>query len=65
MNKKPKLSRRERLAGSVNAFIRQYARKAYPTHDPNDRRYDRNVEKKVRRMDPEELDRLMRDDVDR
>jgi hypothetical protein len=31
-----------------------------PGHDPNDRRYDREVERRVKRMDPEELDAMMR-----
>jgi hypothetical protein len=30
--------------------------------DPNDRHYDRDVERAVKRMNPIELDRLMRDD---
>ena len=54
--------RRQSLAGKIGAFIRQYARKKYAGHDPNDRRYDRKVEKTVRHMKPEELDRLIRGD---
>jgi len=54
--------RRQNLAGKIGAFIRQYARKKSP-NDPNDRRYDRKVEKTVRHMKPEELDRLMRDET--
>lgn len=62
MDNRPKLSRRQRLAGKLSTFVQQYARKAYPGMDPNDRRYDRNIEKKVRKMDPEELDYLLRED---
>jgi hypothetical protein len=36
--------------------------KAQKGVEPNDREYDRGVEKAVKRMDPEELDRLLRDD---
>ncbi len=48
--------RKNKLAGDVAAFLRQYGRKAYPTHDPNDRGYDRALETKIKRMRPEELD---------
>lgn len=30
--------------------------------DPNDRHYDRKLEQKIKRMDPKDLDALMRDD---
>ena len=56
--------RKKKLAGDVAAFLRQYGRKAYPTHDPNDRGYDRELEAKIQRMRPEELDALMRDQVE-
>ena len=51
--------RRKRLEGEVGAFLRQYERKAAPNVDPNDRHYDREIEKLVKRMDPRELDELM------
>jgi hypothetical protein len=44
----------------VALFLRQYARKAEKTGDPNDRRCSRAVEEAVKRMKPEELDRLIR-----
>jgi len=49
----------KKLELRIGVFLKQYARKARPGHDPNDRAYDREVEKIVRQMDPEELDRLM------
>jgi hypothetical protein len=52
--------REQRLEGEIGAFIRQYARKRYPGMDANDRRYDREIERKIRHMKPEELDELMR-----
>jgi hypothetical protein len=52
--------RQQKLAGAIGKFVQQYARKAYPTHDPNDRTYDRKLEQKIRRMKPEALDALMR-----
>jgi len=56
--------KRARLAGELRVFVRQYARKAQKGVEPNDRRYDRSVEKRIKRMRPEELDRLLRDDPD-
>lgn len=51
--------RKKRLEGEIGAFIQQYRRKAHPTMDPNDRRYDREIEAIVMRMNAEELDELM------
>jgi hypothetical protein len=51
--------RRQRLIGELGTFMRQYGRKAHPGHDPNDRRYDRGVERLVKQMDPVELDSLL------
>lgn len=56
--------RKKKLAGDVAAFLRQYERKAYPTHDPIGRGYDRELEAKIKQMRPEELDTLMRDEVE-
>lgn len=56
--------RKKHLEGEIGAFIRQYARKRHPGMDPNDRRYDREIERKIRQMKPEELDALMRDGED-
>jgi hypothetical protein len=51
-------------AAAVQRFAQQYARKAQKGIEPNDRRYKRQIEKKVKNMNPEELDRLLRDDED-
>lgn len=45
-------------------FIQQYGRKRHAGHDPNDRHYSRRVERAVKRLPPEELDRLLRDEDD-
>ena len=55
--------RRQQLKGELGRFLRQYARK-HGSSDPNDRHYDRELEKKIKNMRPEELDKLMRDDDD-
>jgi hypothetical protein len=48
-------------AETVRRFVTQYARKAQKGVEPNDRRYARDVEKGVKRMNPEALDSLLRD----
>jgi uncharacterized protein (TIGR02996 family) len=57
-------SRREVLEANIGLFLRQYARKAQKSSDPNDRDYSREIEEAVKRMKPEELDRLMRGESD-
>ena len=54
--------RRGRRAGELRVFIQQYARKAYPGRDPNDRQYNHDLKREISRMDPRALDRLLRDD---
>ena len=50
-----------KVAG-LRVFMRQYGRKAQKRTEPNDRRYDREIEQAVKRMAPMTLDRLLRDD---
>ena len=59
-----KSKRIQRLEGEIASFVQQYKRKAHAGMDPNDRRYDREIEKKIKKMDPEELSRLMYGDDD-
>lgn len=44
---------------ALDAFIRKYQRKRQKGVEPNDRGYDRELEEKVKRMRPEELDELL------
>lgn len=55
-------SKRRPSESDVLRFLRQYARKAQRGQEPNDRHYDRRVEDQIRRMRPEDLDRLIRGD---
>jgi len=48
-----------RVEADVTLFIRQYGRKANKRIDPNDRHYDRQIEKLAKKMPPEELNRLL------
>jgi hypothetical protein len=57
--------RRARLISDLGRFMQQYQRpKGHGGYDPNDRNYDRDVERAVKRMDPKELDELLRGDTD-
>jgi len=49
----------KKLKARIAVFLKQYGRKTHPNWDPNDRAYDREIEKLIKQMDPEELDRLM------
>ncbi len=63
--KRPRLNaekRRALKAARLRTFFQQYERKAQKNADPNDRTYNRDVEKAVKRMKPDELDKLLRDD---
>ncbi len=51
--------RKNRLCNEVGTFLTQYRRKAHPTHDPNDRNYDRDTEKRIKAMHPAELSELI------
>ncbi|AUT64270.1 hypothetical protein C2L65_31680 [Paraburkholderia terrae] len=50
-----------RLAGELARFLQQYARKAHAS-EPNDRQYDRKLERKMKRLSPSELSDLLSQD---
>ena len=54
-------TKRDRLLeAELSLFVRQYGRKrSKGGGDPNDRRYDRRLERKIKRMDPWELSELL------
>jgi hypothetical protein len=49
-------------AADIQLFAKLYARPAQKGVEPNDRRYPREIEREVKRMPPDELDRLLRGD---
>jgi hypothetical protein len=51
-------------AAEVATFVQQYGRKSQKGVEPNDRRYDRQLEATIKKLPPEELDSLIRDDED-
>ena len=50
------------LVAAIGRFVQQYQRKAQKGIEPNDRRYDRNVETRMKRMHPEDLSEILSDD---
>ena len=54
---------KKKIKSEYDAFIKQYGRKRRKNGgDPNDRHYDRKLEEKIKRMKPEELVELLKDD---
>lgn len=56
--------KRARKTADLQLFVQQYGRKAQKATEPNDRRYDRRLEKAVKTMPPTDLDRIIREDED-
>lgn len=58
--------RRERIRRELGGFLKEYGRSSRSRNgmNPNDRQYSRKLEIQIKRMRPEDLDRLMRDDED-
>jgi hypothetical protein len=56
--------RRARKSADLADFVRKYARKAQRGVEPNDRKYDVEVERAIKSIPPIELDRLLREDED-
>ncbi|MEU8070654.1 MULTISPECIES: hypothetical protein [unclassified Micromonospora] len=56
--------RRERMRRELGGFLKEYGRSSRSRNgmNPNDRHYSRKLETQIKRMRPEDLDRLMRDD---
>lgn len=49
-------------AAEARLFVQRYGRKAQKGVEPNDRRYGREAERALKRLEPMDLDRLIRDD---
>ena len=61
--RRPNLAqKRNLLREDLCLFVQQYARKAQKRTEPNDRKYSRETEFLVRRMNPLLLDQLLRDE---
>ncbi|CAM5506200.1 hypothetical protein MAUB1S_08454 [Mycolicibacterium aubagnense] len=58
--------RRARKAAQMAEFVSAVGRKSSDRHgmDPNDRHFDPDFSRQLRRMPPEDFDRLLREDED-
>jgi hypothetical protein len=59
ISKNPKKLKRE-----IGLFVKQYKRTSRKCFDPNDRSYDRRIEKLIKNMDAEELFNIINDEED-
>lgn len=62
--RKPKITRQDRLANDLALHVRQIGRKAQRGEEPNDREHDHELENRLKRMSPLDIDRLTRADDD-
>ena len=56
----PKPRKRKKLASDIAIYLREVGRKAQNGQEPNDRGHDRELERKLKRMSPFEIDALTR-----
>lgn len=56
--------KKKALGRRIGAFLQQYSRKAQKGQEPNDRQYNRGIEKIIRKLTPEELDVLLNGEED-
>lgn len=56
--------KKKALERPMGAFLQQYRRKAQKGQEPNDRQYDRSIQKIIRQLTPEELDALLNSEED-
>ena len=54
-----KSKRKKSLESKIGTFQKQYTRKSQKGVEPNDRKYDRKFEQKLKKMDPVELSELL------
>ena len=54
--------RKEWLKKKVGAFVKSYTRQAQRGVEPNDRKYDRDVERHLKNLSAEELNELLYDE---
>jgi len=58
----PGKKKKEWLKSNIGQFVKEYGRKAQRGVEPNDRHYDRKVEKLIKQMDPMELSELLNEE---
>lgn len=58
--RKQKTTRQDRLANEVALFAQQVGRKAQKGVEPNDRKHDHKLERRLKHMSPLGIDKLTR-----
>ncbi|MHC1696116.1 MAG: hypothetical protein AB9835_12785 [Eubacteriales bacterium] len=53
---------KKKIESEMGKFFQQYRRKSNKSFDPNDRSYNRKLEKIMKRMKPEDLSKIINDD---
>lgn len=56
------IQKKRKVQREIGSFMRQYKRKAQSGQEPNDRKYDRNMERQIKNMDPTELSEIISGD---
>jgi hypothetical protein len=56
--------KKERLANCIGAFLQQYRRRSQKGQEPNDRSYDRAIERLLPKLKPEDVDAIIHDRLD-
>jgi hypothetical protein len=57
---KPTQKKHERLASDIAVYLKKVGRKAQKGQEPNDRCYDRELERKLQQLRPADFDALVR-----
>ncbi|GAB7553167.1 hypothetical protein NRB_26730 [Novosphingobium sp. 11B] len=58
------LEKKQRLAAATARYLKQIGRQAQKGLEPNDRGFDHKLDAKLKRMRPEDVDALFRDEDD-
>jgi hypothetical protein len=51
--------KRQKLQGEIARFLQQYGRKRQKGQEPNDRRYDKKIQREIDQLTPEALEGLL------
>ncbi|MBO0139890.1 hypothetical protein JZX87_01765 [Agrobacterium sp. Ap1] len=57
-----KRDKRSRQTAEIELYLRQVARPAQKGQEPDDRRYDRDAERQLRKLLPEALNALLKEE---
>ena len=55
--------RRKKLEAKIGIFLKHYTRKQCTVFNSNDRHYDREIEREIKLLSPEELNELLNGNI--